>query len=93
MEQTETERYKGYLNSELRVIFDKYRNQEHWKYPFSAIIKDENEKDMLVAAITLYHSSLPHVQKIRVYEKGVVLTAKPAEYGYEVHAQGYHYVG
>jgi len=88
-----SERYKGYLKTELKAIFDKYRNQAHYKYPFSAIVKDEQEKDMLVAAITLYHSVFPQVQKIRVYDKGAPKLGQPEKYGYEVHAQGYNYVG
>jgi len=88
-----SERYKGYLKTELKAIFDKYRNQAHYKYPFSAIVKDDREKDMLVAAITLYHGVFPQVQKIRVYDKGAPKLGQPEKYGYEVHAQGYNYVG
>ena len=87
---TENEKINGYSETDLKEIFNKYKDQENWKKPFNAIIISEEDKNKLETAIMFYHGSQPITVPIEVivtpHKEALV---KMVANGYKIESVGY----
>jgi len=79
--------------NEMQTVFKKHQSPKGWKEPFTAIVEDPNERDMLVEGIRWNHADDPVVERTEdtVYirhKEGLVTFAKTIEV-WKVKSRGY----